>query len=94
MAYTIHITKKKDWIKEEPNITQEEWEGLKKDGILKPVEGTDDFSSNRATKDNLSFWFYKGNINCNPPDDASIQKIKEIAALIGAKVQGDDGEFY
>ncbi len=95
MAYTIHITKKENWWDDEPKISQKEWERLKNDGILKPVEGTDDFSSLHAIKDNLTFWFFKGNINCNPPDDASVQTIKEVASsILNAKVQGDDGEIY
>lgn len=93
MAYTIHITKKNHWIDEEPKITQEEWDTLMTNGVLELVDDKK-YDAWDAKKDNLYFSFSKGNINCHPPDDASIQKIKEIASVIGAKVQGDDGEFY
>jgi hypothetical protein len=41
-------------------------------------------------------WFdwSHGNINTKNPDPAIVRKAIEIAATLGARVQGDDGEVY
>jgi hypothetical protein len=38
--------------------------------------------------------YHKGSIDTKNPDPPTIRKMMQIAAAIGAKVQGDDGEFY
>ncbi len=94
MAYTIHITKKNDWIDEEPKITKKELDTLIEKGVLESVDDQEHQNGWDAKKDNVYFYFMRGNINCNPRQEEDIQTIKEIASVIGAKVQGDDGEFY
>jgi len=95
MAYTIHITKKKDWADKDPRITKEEWDALKTKRILKSV-GDQNYPDDLYAKEgDIFFYFFDGDITCNPPDDAYIEKIKEIAKnLPNTKVQGDDGEIY
>lgn len=94
MAYTIHITKKQDWVDEEPKITQEELDTLIEKGALESVDDQERRRGWDAKKGNVYFYFMKGNINCNPRKEEEIQTIKEVASVIGAKVQGDDGEIY
>lgn len=93
MAYTIHITKKKNWTDEEPKISQKEWDTLKANGTLESVS---DKSMNAwdARRGDVYFSFYSGDIVCNPRKEKDIEKIKEVASLLNAKVQGDDGEIY
>ena len=93
MAYTIHITKKNDWTDEEPKITQEEWNTLMTNGVLELVDDKK-YDAWDAKRDNLYFSFSKGNIDCNPREEKDIQTIKKIASVIGANVQGDEGELY
>lgn len=94
MAYTIHITKKTHWADKEPRITPEEWDSLKVKGILESVGDPNYPDDLYAKQGNVYFYFFDGDITCKPPDDAYIQKIKGVASVIGAKVEGDDGEFY
>ncbi|QIG54047.1 hypothetical protein G6N82_07665 [Altererythrobacter sp. BO-6] len=42
----------------------------------------------------VPFDFRDGAIIVKSPDNAIIKKMAEIAALLDARVQGDDGEFY
>lgn len=92
MAYAIHITKKNTWSDKEPTITQAEWDSLQAKGIL---ESAPNYPPELYAKQgNVFYYYHHGDIVCKPPDDAYIQKIKEVASVIGAKVQGDEGEFY
>lgn len=92
MAYAIHITKKEKWSDKEPTITQGEWKSLQEKGILK---ADPNYSSDLyAKRGDIFYYYFDGDIVCKPPDDAYINTIKEVADIIGAKVQGDDGEFY
>lgn len=107
MAYDLHITRKNDWGDEDPKITQEEWvKLLENHPELKPVESVKDDDIEIFLKDskivkwtpnnrkNVWFVFSKGNITVSGPDEQTIQKMKKIALVLHAKVQGDDGEFY
>jgi hypothetical protein len=35
-----------------------------------------------------------GEIVVRSPDDAALAKLREIAAALGARIHGDEGEFY
>lgn len=39
-------------------------------------------------------WWQGGDIYTKNPDKPTVQKMIEIAQQLGARVQGDDGEFY
>jgi len=93
MAYAIHITKKKDWVDKEPRITQEEWDTLMTNGTLEKI--TDPvMNAWDAKKEDVYFSFYNGDIISNPRKEEDIEKIKKVASVLHAKVQGDDGEIY
>ena len=40
------------------------------------------------------FSYWKGSIDTKNPDAPTIRKMIQIASVLQAKVQGDDGEFY
>lgn len=40
------------------------------------------------------FAYWKGSIDTKNPDAPTILKMMQIASVLNAKVQGDDGEFY
>ncbi len=42
----------------------------------------------------IPFDFRGGCVVVKNPDDSVIQKMRAIAASLGARVQGDEGEFY
>lgn len=46
------------------------------------------------TGDKHYFYFRSGEITVKNPTENAIKKMKEVALKIGAKVQGDEGEFY
>jgi hypothetical protein len=95
MAYVIHITKKHDWGDKEPRITQEEWDALKTKGILQSARDQFYSDDHYAKEGDVFFFYFDGDITCKPPDDAYIEKIKEVAKNIpNTRVRGEDGEFY
>jgi len=93
MAYTIHITKKEDWTDKEPQITEAEFDKLLTTGILEPVDDAS-MSAWGAKKEDVFFALQGGDIISNPRKEKDIEKIKDVASVLHAKVQGDDGEFY
>jgi len=99
MGYDVHITRKKDWCDEDgPVITAEEWlryvasdPQLRLDPSSKRHSVTIDIQSEYP--DPWLEWF-NGEIYSKNPDEAIRAKMIQIAAALGAKVQGDDGETY
>src|SRR5262245_12176702 len=45
-------------------------------------------------EETIWFDYRRGSIIVKDPDEITLEKIQEIAHKLGAKVQGDDGEFY
>ena len=99
MGYDLHITRAKHWAENESReITRDEWFALvagDPDLTLDPVNG-DDFAlwSGRCRYPEPWFNWWRGNISSKNPDQLIIAKMIQIAAKLGARVQGDDGEFY
>ena len=80
MGYDVHITRRKDWWDEEgQDISTVEWEAL-----LTADPGL-------AT---TPMWWSAGRIVSKNPNDAVIAKMREVAKMLEAHVQGDDGEYY
>ena len=42
----------------------------------------------------VPFDFRKGRVVVKNPDDATLEKMRSLAAALTARVQGDEGEFY
>ncbi len=99
MGYDVHITRKKFWADEAGSvITAEEWLAyvardpqLRLDPQSKRHSVTLDIQSQYP--DPWLEWF-EGDIYSKNPDEAIRTKMLQIAAALGARVQGDDGEFY
>lgn len=109
MAYDLHITRQEIHFhrKDEFEISEKDWNSLleshpelepvdsiKENGMELTLNNTKIAKWTTSTGKNVWFKFYKGNITVVGPDDETVKKMKEIASVIGAKVQGDDGEFY
>lgn len=109
MGYDLHITKADRWIdsREHP-IVASEWHALvAADRSLQVrtedfLDYEDDAGQVRrihpvvwtADPDRPYLWFKDGEITVKFPGEATIAKMKEIAAKLGARVFGDDGEEY
>jgi hypothetical protein len=99
MGYDVHITRKKFWGSEDgPAISAEEWlkyvasdPQLRLDPTSKRHGVTLDI---KAEYPNPWLEWFEGDIYTKNPDDAIRTKMVQIAAALGAKVQGDDGEIY
>jgi len=108
MAYDLHITKRKFWFDEdESKVSEADWnellmkkpeleavDSIKENGMELTLRNTKIAKWITSTRKNVWFKFSDGNITVSGPDDEAIQKMKEIAAILHAKVQGDDGELY
>ena len=98
MGYDLHITRRNDWSATGNDITATEWLAyVKRDPELSlwPENGAHmaRWSGKSEHSDPWLDWF-EGNIYTKNPDKAFIQKMVHIADVLGAKVQGDDGEIY
>jgi hypothetical protein len=108
MGYDVHITRKTNWFDEGPEITLEEWEAYaESDPALSP-EGWVGWKINEKSVRARIFTFQKnrngdaaalcwcsgGDISAKNPSRDGVAYMVSIAARFGAKVQGDDGEFY
>lgn len=99
MGYELHITRAKFWAENEGHrITRAEWLRL----IEEDAELTIDkhngplFAEWGPQRPHYSPWFdwSEGNIHTKNPDRKTLAKMLQIANLLGASVQGDEGEIY
>src|SRR5712672_3318468 len=99
MGYDLHISRKEFHADEEgPQITLDEWQAyIASDPDLRaaPQYGKHAVLMKVASKypDPWLDWF-EGDIHTKNPDKPIVEKMIQIAAKLGARVQGDDGEFY
>jgi hypothetical protein len=99
MGYDLHITRKEYWVEEGgPEISLEEWLAyIASDADLRPSSDKKSMAlmAVRGSKYPTAWldWF-EGNIYTKNPDEPILGKMLQIASALGAKVQGDDGEFY
>lgn len=105
MGYDLHITRQDNWFDEEigRRISFEEWKGYMANdpemrldnGELINVNGEGQAAWTRYSGGlEICFYYCKGNVIVKGPDDEIIKKMIEIATMLNARVQGDDGEFY
>ncbi len=99
MGYNLYITRKKSWLNDTgPEISAEEWLAyVATDSQLHP-----DFENGKYRvrieipsryPDAWLDW-NDGCIYTKNPDPPIIAKMLQIASVLNAKVQGDDGEIY
>jgi hypothetical protein len=99
MGYDLHITRGEYWAENHGHhISREEWLAL----VEADTELTLDSRSGPCfarwsgpgKNDDRWFDWLEGNISTKYPDRMMLKKMLQIADILGAKVQGDDGEIY
>ena len=100
MGYDIHITRAPHHHAENEGhaISPDEWLAyIKSDPELRLAGYNGDYfvlwAGPSKYPDPWFDWSH-GNISTKNPDPAIVRKAIEIAATLGARVQGDDGEIY
>jgi hypothetical protein len=98
VGYDLHITRRRDWSGTGRDIRVEEWLAYVDNDpelSLSPEDGPSfaRWSRNSEHTDPWLDWFH-GNIYTKNPGEALIEKMVGIARVLGARVQGDDGEIY
>jgi hypothetical protein len=80
MGYDVHITRRENWWDEEgQDISTAEWEAV--------VAASPSLVT-------APLWWSAGRIVSKHPSEAVIAKMCEVAKVLEARVQGDDGEYY
>jgi hypothetical protein len=101
MGYDIHITRAPgSWSDNAASrITADEWlEVVHTDPELR-LDSRDDlnvFVRWKGPAGDYEPWFrwFDGDISTKQPDSATLRKAAQLAARLGGRVQGDDGEYY
>ena len=99
MGYDLHITRAEFWAEnDDAYIEGDEWLRLvEADAELRldPRNGPY-FAVWSGPSETEAPWFnwFEGDILSRYPDVPTLGKMLEIAERLGARVQGDDGEFY
>ncbi|MCB9879102.1 MAG: hypothetical protein H6835_16015 [Planctomycetes bacterium] len=95
MGYDLHITRSMDWADNRGHeISIEEWLAVvRQDSELDPDPANGPYSV-RFGRGARWFDWSDGNVFTTDPDHASVAKMLDLAQLLVATVQGDDGEFY
>src|SRR5690349_14401161 len=108
MGYEVHIHRREHWSDDGNDIDLSEWVALiAADKSLEEyghvdwkVEGSDQILRTPTARwiaengEEGGFWFYRGSIQTKNPSVEVIKKAWDIAQRLGARVEGDDGEFY
>jgi hypothetical protein len=100
MGYELHITRAEHWSDNEQHpITAEEWLAVVTSDPELHIDTQNGpyfavWSGPCSYPDGGWFEWFDGNISTKHPDRAILGKMLQIAARLGAHVQGDDGEMY
>ncbi len=107
MGYDIHIHRREFWADVGNDISVEEWRALiaadptlEEDGVIDWATADGEASQRTPTARLLDhegerhFMLQRGEIKAKNPSPLLVAKACEIAARLGGKVQGDDGEIY
>src|SRR4051812_36570701 len=99
MGYDFHITRAEFHATNEGHeITDKEWlKIVDEDPELRLAGYNGPFFaiwSGRSKYPEPWLDWFRGNIYSKNPDKAIVQKMLQLAELLGGRVQGDDGEFY
>ncbi|MEV0749845.1 hypothetical protein AB0I75_32355 [Streptomyces sp. NPDC050273] len=80
MGYDVHITRRQNWWDEEgQDISAAEWEAV--------------VAADLGLME-VPLWWNAGRIVSKNSSDAVIATMVEVAKTLGARVQGDDSEYY
>ncbi|MES1199065.1 MAG: hypothetical protein ABUS48_03705 [Pseudomonadota bacterium] len=106
MGYDIHIHRRADWTDVGDDITSDEWRAVYEADESLTIYGAYGYREGENVRETpvigwpapdcaeAAFTLYRGGIRTKNPSASAIRKAWEIADKLGAKVQGDDGEFY
>lgn len=99
MGYELHITRAEFWAENEGHeISADEWlELVSSDPTLTiNVRSGPYFAEFVSSAQDIRRWFNwnEGNIVTKNPDRVTVEKMLQIASILGASIQGDDGEHY
>jgi hypothetical protein len=98
MGYGLHITRREQWADEGGDISSAEWlqlVAIDPELCLVPENGPYFalWSGPSSCADPWLDW-RGGQVFSKNPDEPLIDKMVDIARILGAKVQGDNGEVY
>ena len=98
MGYEVYITRAEHWADHEPVISADEWLAfIAEDPELRLAGYSGPYFalwSGQSKYSDAWFNWFNGRVHTENPDPPMIQKAIAIAARLGARVQGDDGEIY
>ncbi|MFI5527873.1 hypothetical protein ACIA8O_04875 [Kitasatospora sp. NPDC051853] len=102
MGYDIHLTLRANWWDDEgEDISAPEWRAVvEADPELVMIPSPQDWAGDvevvlgEGQSDRWPLWWRDGRISTKNPGDAVILKMCQVAKLLHARVQGDDGERY
>ena len=99
MGYCLHITRKEFWADEDgPAISLDEWQRyVSSDPNVESDPdnpGPDNYLLVSHPDRWPLWWDAIGNVYTKNPDPQVIAKLVEIAAVLNARVRGDDNEVY
>lgn len=97
MGYELHITRAEFWAENDSHpIEVSEWLAVvEADASLTIEERNGQYFAVFGSKEESGWIDWKdGNLYSTYPQPATFTKLLEIARLLGAKIQGDDGELY
>ena len=104
MGYEVHVTRRENWWDEDGGeISAQEWAAAVCDLAMVPVpegwSGQPQWVAEMTTGPAPEFrteglYWSAGRIVAKHPTDALITKMCQVARVLGARVQGDDGEYY
>lgn len=99
MGYDLHITRAESWSENDGAKTSaDEWLALvaRDPELTIMAEHGPHFATWSGASVNPGAWFdwFDGDVFTKNPDSATLRKMIALANLLGARVQGDDGELY
>ena len=101
MGYDLYITRKRNWFDDNgPAISRDEWLAIVESDPELSLRPNDEFLTANWNGDCkypdpwFSYCATATAIETKNPDEPIIAKMLELAARLGARVQGDEGEVY